>query len=245
VTDLHPLEPGPPRSARDLVAALRLAEGRGERPRVVAAMIASVDGRATVGGRSVALGNPADRALLRELRAGADAILVGSRTVAAERYARLLDADQRARRASDGRPEHPLVAMSSRNLALPLEAPLFDEPGTPIVVFTESGGDPPPTRAPLEVVRFAPGALDFPGILAALHVRGVRGVSCEGGPSLLRELVAQQCLDDLLLTVSPLVVGGDAPRTLEGHALDEPARLRLVDVHRAGDHLFLHYGAGT
>jgi riboflavin biosynthesis pyrimidine reductase len=78
-------------------------------------------------------------------------------------------------------------------------------------------------------------------VLADLGARGVRGVLCEGGPTLLRELIAHGGLDDLLLTVAPLVVGGDAPTILAGAALPAPAALALREVHRAGEHLFLHY----
>ncbi|WP_051222998.1 dihydrofolate reductase family protein [Conexibacter woesei] len=235
------------RSAREVVAALGLSAAvtAGGRPRVVADMVASVDGRAAVDGRSVALGNPADRALLRELRCAADAILVGTGTLRAERYASLLDDDQRARRVASGRAEHPIVATVSRRLELPVdEAPLFGEPGVPIVVFTESSAAPPPVAAALTVVRFAPGTLTLAGALGALATdSGVRGVLCEGGPSLLRRLIAEDALDDLLLTVAPLAVGGAGPGILDGDVLGPPApRLALRDVHRSEDHLFLHYG---
>ena len=243
---LHRQADGGSRSVRDLVEGLglRTARGAGKRPRVVAAMIATADGRAAVQGRSVALGHPADRALLRELRTGADAILVGTSTLAAERYATLLDPEQRARRTAAGSAEHPLVATVSRRLALPAGVPLFDEPGVPIVVFTESDAALPRHGAELQAERFAPGTLTLAGALERLGARGVRSVLCEGGPSLLALLVAEGCLDDLLLTVSPLLAAGDAPSILEGAALPEPARLRLREIHRADDHVFLHYGAG-
>jgi riboflavin biosynthesis pyrimidine reductase len=244
---LHRLEAGAARSAREIVDGLGLLEARapGERPRVVAAMISSADGRAAVQGRSVGLGHPADRALLRELRTGADAILVGTATIAAERYATLLDPDQREHRAGRGLPEHPLLATVSRRLELPLQAPIFSEPDTPILAFTESDMPPPPCDAPLDVVRFAPGGLTLTAALQELGARGVRGVLCEGGPSLLRRLVAEGCLDDILLTLAPLLAAGDAPNVLEGPVLDPPPRLALRGVHRADDHLFLHYGAAA
>jgi len=205
-------------------------------------MIASADGRASVQGRSVALGHPADRALLRELRTGVDAILVGTGTMKAERYANLLDADQRAGRAAAGLPEHPTVVTVSRALELPVEVGLFSEPGRSILVYTESCAAAPEVGADVEVVRLAPGTLALPALLADLGARGVRGVLCEGGPTLLRELVVQGLLDDLLLTVAPWLIAGDAPTILEGAAeLPEAGRLGLRDVHRAGDHLFLHY----
>ena len=83
--------------------ALRDEWPAAERPRVVAAMIGSLDGHATVDGRAGGLGNPADRAVLRELRAAADALLVGPGTLIAERYATVLDPDQRERRERAGR----------------------------------------------------------------------------------------------------------------------------------------------
>jgi riboflavin biosynthesis pyrimidine reductase len=240
---LQRLDGGEPRTVRDVVAGLRLHEERpaGGRPRVVADMVASVDGRAAVQGKSVGLGHPVDRALLRELRTAADAILVGTPTLRAERYANLLDADQRAARVAAGLEAHPIVVTISRRLEVPVEVPLLHEPGVRILVHTESSALAPELGAELEVVRCGAGELTLPGVLAELGERGVRGVLCEGGPTLLRELIAQGGLDDLLVTVAPLVVGGAAPSILEGAALPEPATLALHDVHRADDHLFLHY----
>ena len=133
--------------ARDLVEALRACARRGPRgarPRVAAAMISTADGRAAIQGRSVALGHPADRALLRELRTAADAILVGAATMAAERYARLLDADQRALRAVRGEPEHPLIATVSRRLDLSPDIPVLrTSRASPVHVFTESSRSAP------------------------------------------------------------------------------------------------------
>jgi len=243
---LQRLDGGVRRAARDLVAGLGLDApvAPGARPRVVADMVATVDGRAAVQGRSVALGHPADRALLRELRTAADAILVGSGTLLAERYANLLDDEQRARRVDAGRSPHPLVVTLSRELVLPGEIPLFDEPGVPIVVFTFAGEEiaAPEVGAELEVVRLEPEAPLLASALVALGARGVRSVLCEGGPTLLRRLVADGGLDDLLVTVSPLLAAGAAPTMLDGAPLADPAQLALHDVHRADDHLFLHYG---
>lgn len=234
------------RTARAFVASLGMragaGAGAGERPRVVADMVATVDGRASVNGRSVGLGNDADRAVLRELRAEADAILVGTGTLAAEKYANLLDDEARERRVAEGRPPHPFLVTISRRLRLPVdEAPVFGEEGVNILAFAETDAPPPSVAADLTVVRL-PAPLSIAAVLADLHARGVRGVLCEGGPSLLRQLVAEELLDDLCLTVSPLLAAGDAPTILEGAALPDPARLTLRDVHRADEHVFLHYG---
>jgi riboflavin biosynthesis pyrimidine reductase len=237
--DLRQLSDGGARAVRDLVAALGLRSGT---PRVVADMIATVDGRAAVSGRSVILGHPADRALLRELRTEADAILVGTGTLAAEGYANLLDDEQRARRVAEGRPPHPVVVTVSRGLALPVdEAPVFDEPGVPVLAFGEEGAGAPPAVGSDFDYALLPAPLTLAAVLAALTARGLTGVLCEGGPTLLRRLVAEGALDDLLLTVSPLLSAGEEPAILAGDVLADPARLHLSEVHRADDHVFLHY----
>jgi riboflavin biosynthesis pyrimidine reductase len=205
-------------------------------------MIASADGRIAVQGRSVGLGHPADRALLRELRTAVDAILVGTSTLRAERYANLLDADQRAHRAAAGLEPEPVVATISRRLDLPAHLPLLAEPTARVQVYTEAEGEVGGRGAGVAVHRFAPGGLTMHAVLEHLRAeRGARAVLCEGGPTLLRELVAAGCVDDLMLTLSPMLVAGDAPTPLRGTALDPPVGLALRDIHRADDHLFLHY----
>jgi riboflavin biosynthesis pyrimidine reductase len=231
-------------SARKVVRGLGLRETvrHATRPRVVASMIVSADGRAAVSGKSVGLGHPADRALLRELRTAVDAILVGTATLRAERYANLLDEDQRAHRVAAGLEPEPIVATVSRRLDLPADIPLLAEPTARVQIYTEAEGEVPSQGAWVAVHRFEPGGLTMPAILDHLQSeRGVRTILCEGGPTLLRELVAAGCVDDLMLTIAPLLAAGDAPTGLSGAALDPPARMALRDIHRADDHLFLHY----
>jgi riboflavin biosynthesis pyrimidine reductase len=233
-------------SARKVVRGLGLRElpSTATRPRLVAAMIASIDGRTAVQGRSVGLGHPADRALLRELRTAVDAILVGSGTLRAERYANLLDEDQRAHRAANGLESEPVVATVSRRLDLPTDIPLLAEPTARVQVYTEAEGEVPSQGAWVAAHRFAPGGLTMPAILDHLwRERGARAILCEGGPTLLRELVVADCIDDLMLTMAPMLVAGDAPTALRGPAIDPPGRMALRDIHRADDHLFLRYTA--
>jgi riboflavin biosynthesis pyrimidine reductase len=231
-------------SARKVVRGLGLREVPADatRPRVVAAMIVSTDGRSAVKGKSVGLGHPADRALLRELRTAVDAVLVGAGTLAAEGYANLLDDDQRAHRVAGGLEPEPVVATISRRLDLPPAIPLLAEPTARVQVYTEADGEVPSQGAWVAAHRFAPGTLSMPAILEHLRTeRGARAILCEGGPTLLREMVAADCIDDLLLTVAPLIVAGDAPTATSGPALDPPVGLALRDIHRADDHLFLRY----
>ncbi|MDQ3631740.1 MAG: dihydrofolate reductase family protein [Actinomycetota bacterium] len=227
-------------TAEALVARLGLdAGGCPGLPRVVAIMIVSVDGRATIDQGSAKLGHPEDRALLRSLRAEADCLLAGTGTIAAEGYARLLDEGQRAARVSAGRPPHPLVATVSRSGGVPWGVPVFSEPEVEKQVYVGSPVSVPAgvTATSIQETSGGPRAA-----LEHLHAaRGVRSVTCEGGPALLRALMADDLVDDLLLTVAPLLVVGDGPSALTGAALDPPVRMGLRAVGRADDHLFLHY----
>jgi len=224
-------EAGPLIAASELIDSLDLSaratiEGR---PRLVAAMIGSADGRAAVQGRSVGLGHPDDRALLRGLREGADAVVVGAATVRAEHYANLFDG-----------PERPLIAIVTRSGDIPWEVGLFTEPDARVAIFSDAPVEAPDGIAAQVDVR---GSAAPAAVLADLGSRdGAELVLCEGGPRLLRAFAAEGLLDDLVLTVAPLLVAGDAPGPLAGPALDPPARLVLRGVWRADDHAFLHYG---
>jgi len=225
-----------------LVAGLRWREraAPGARPHVVAAMIATADGRAAIAGKSVALGHPQDRALLRGLRAEADGVLVGTPTIRAERYANPLDEDQRAARAAAGRSRLPLIATVTRSGDVPWDVGLFADPDVHVVIFTAVPLEiPPGCAATVDVERHTAG---LPHVVARLgEAYGVRALLSEGGPRLLGALAAEGLVDELFLTVAPLLAAGDAPTPLHGPPLDPPARLALHDVQRADDHLFLHY----
>jgi riboflavin biosynthesis pyrimidine reductase len=246
--ELTALEPaGPPITAGELVERLGLwdAQPAGGRPRVVAAMIGSADGRATVGGRAGGLGSPADRAVLRALRAPCDALLVGPGTLIAERYATLLDASHRSERQRRGRTPEPLLATISRSLDPRLaDVPLLNEEDARVLVYSDADGTLEGAGPQVEVRRIAQlGTRACLENLAAAD--GARLVTTEGGPTLLRGLVAEGLVDDLILTVAPVLVAGEGRAVLHGPVFDPPVAMRLRAALRGEDHLFLHYALGT
>jgi riboflavin biosynthesis pyrimidine reductase len=135
------------------------------------------------------------------------------------------------------------VATVSRRLDERLaRVPLLAEPRTRIQLYTESEAAAPAPGAQIETERFAPGTLSLAAALGHLRrERGVRLLVAEGGPTLLRRLLADGLVDELILTLAPLLVAGDGPGVVDGPALDPPARMRLAEVLRAEDHLFLRY----
>jgi riboflavin biosynthesis pyrimidine reductase len=234
---LHPSEHRPP---HEWLTELDLTAHE-DRPFVYLNMVATVDGRAAIGGRSHVLGSATDTLLLTELRTLADAVLIGTGTLRAEGYGRLVgNPDRVARRRAAGRPDTPTAVLLSRSLDLPWDAGLLAAPDQPVIVYTGAEVQAPEVAAPVEVVRLpAPTPV---AALADLRARGVRALLCEGGPTLSRALLAAGVVDELFLTLSPLLAGNtDAPRIVEGPDLAAPTRLHLEWVLHHDDELYLRY----
>jgi riboflavin biosynthesis pyrimidine reductase len=198
--------------------------------------VASVDGAVSVDGRSGGLGTPADKKVFRLLRELADVVLVGAGTVRTEDY-------NGVRRSTRGRDTPPPVAVVTGSADLDPASKLFTDTVVPPLVLTLETA-PAQRRTALasaggEVVvlpRLTPDAL-----LAELGRRGLNHVLCEGGPGLLGELQAADAVDELCLTVSPLLVGGDAGRIARGPAGSPPRRMTLIGALQADDALLLRY----
>ena len=228
-------------------ADLRLAElASPELPYVIANMVASVDGRATLAGRSEKISSEADRELFLTLRTQVDAVMAGSGTIGIEGYGPILrSAERRERRRELGLEPVPLAVTASRSMELPVDAPLFQDPGSRIVVLTNSDRDPPDVPATVTVERIPGADLDLVAGLARLAERhGVRTLLVEGGPTLLASLVAAGALDELFLTIAPTLVGGEGEiGILEGTAPAAPLDLELRSVLTEEGFLFLRYRA--
>ncbi|GAC1578832.1 MAG: pyrimidine reductase family protein [Candidatus Dormibacteria bacterium] len=227
------------------VLGLRLGEqAPAGRPLTVANFVSSLDGRASLRGRSGGLGDAADKAVFRALRRASDAVRVGTGTLAAESYGRIVaDPDARHARAARGVAVEPLAVMVSRSGRLPLQIPLFAEPQARVIVFSGANADLGDAQAQVEVVRLDDDALSFGTALAHLrHEYGVRLVLCEGGPRVLAALLRERLLDQLCLSLAAkLAGGGDAPAITSGPELPTPAGAALQEVLERDGTLFLRY----
>jgi riboflavin-specific deaminase-like protein len=226
----------------DLLAEVRPHErAPADRPFVYVNMIETVDGRVAVDGRSAALGGESDLEMLLELRTMADAVLIGTGTLRAEGYDRLVRSEERrSRRRSAGLAEDPLAVLLSRRFNVPWEAGLFQAADQPVLIYSGVDGEPPDVPAPVEVVRLidpSPAAA-----FADLRARGVRALLCEGGPTLHGGLHAAGLVDELFVTVAPLLTGDEEePTMIAGGRLPVPVALQLRWVLQAGSELFLRY----
>jgi len=202
------------------------------RPWVLANMVASADGAATLEGRAGGISTAADRDLFHRLRRLADVILVGASTVRAERYG--------PARGEDGPP----IAVVSASLALDWGARFFTEARARPILVTAAAADPDRLAAAAEVADVVIAGQERVDPRLAVVELGRRGhalVLCEGGPTLLTEMTGAGVLDELCLTVSPLLVGGQSPRILTGPLPGAPVGLDLVSVLEEEGALFLRY----
>ena len=210
-----------------------------ERPHVAMNFAATLDGRATIEGRSGQIGSATDTAMLVELRTRFDAVMIGAGTMRAERYGRIVpDQGKRERRERLGLPHDPLVVIVSGRLDLPWDAPLFSESGR-VLVFTAADEEPPEVESSLRVVRHE-GRVEMREALRYLRrERGIRALLCEGGPRLHSELWSLGLVDELFLTMAPKLTGA-GPSILEGE-LPAPTPLELAWLLEQDGELFGRY----
>jgi riboflavin biosynthesis pyrimidine reductase len=209
-------------------------------------MVASADGAATLDGLSGGLSSPGDRRLFWVLRGLADVVMAGAGTARAEGY--------RAARAKDwwsrlglreGRPDAPPIALVSQSLDLDPGNPVFTgAPADARTIVITSAAAPADARTALErvadVIVAGDTLVNLEDALGALHDRGLSRVLCEGGPHLLGQLAAAGLLDELSLTVSPVLAGPGAPGIVEG-APFSARRLALAHVLEEDGTLFCRY----
>ena len=213
-------------------------------PRVRANFISSLDGAATHDGRTRGLNNIDDKKVFDLLRMLCDVVLVGAGTLRTEGYADLRVEDCAVRwRLEHGLPAQPTLAVVSGRLALsPKMAAFANAPARPIVVTHERSALP--NRQELsraaDVVVCGKETVDPRAMLTELTHRGLRQVLCEGGPRLFGTLISADCVDELCLTLSPVLENGSAGRIAAG-ARQTPRGMRLEHVISAGDMLMLRY----
>ncbi|MFH8568128.1 pyrimidine reductase family protein [Streptomyces sp. NPDC017993] len=210
-------------------------------------MVSSVDGAAHHDGRSQPLSGAADMRIFGVLRGLADAVVVGAETVRQEGYrpARARAAFA-ARREAAGQGPAPAIAVVSAGLALDFSLPLFTEPLVPTLVLTGAGAPADRVRAArdagVEVLFAGEGiGVDPARVAAVLAERGHTRLLTEGGPKLLGQFAAAGALDELCLSLAPVVTVGAAARIMNGPAVAVPERFALVSVLEEAGFLFTRY----
>ncbi|MEU2711600.1 pyrimidine reductase family protein [Streptomyces sp. NPDC007205] len=217
------------------------------RPWLRANMVSSLDGAAQHEGRSQPISSAADMRIFGTLRALADVIVVGAETVRQEGYrpARARAEFAGARKAA-GQSPAPVIAVVSASLELDFSLPLFTSPLVPTLILTGAAAAPDRVaaaeKAGAKVLIAGEGTGVEPeravGALAGLgHTR----LLTEGGPRLLGQLIAGEVLDELCLTLSPMLTAGDAQRIAGGPSVAVPHRFALASLLEEAGFLFGRY----
>lgn len=201
---------------------------------VRANFVSTLDGAAAGDdGRSSSINAGADRDVFRLLRSLSDVILVGAGTARVEGYRR---ATIRAPWLwlRDARPPHPTMAVVSRSADIPPRLSQAREDSGEVLLITCD-------RAGAEAISLARQTLgednvivegdegvDLAAAVDALAARGLRHILCEGGPHLMRDLTASGRLDELCLTLAPMLLAGDRPRITAGPPVNAALLPRLL-----------------
>jgi len=213
--------------------------------------IASIDGSATVENQSGGLGTDGDRRLFHLLRRPADALLVGAGTVRAEGYeGELLDLPSQKWRVDRGLAPHPAIAVITGTLDMDPAAAFFtDAPVRPLLLTCAQA--PTAARNELsavaEIVDCGERGVDPWKVRHELARRGHRLIHAEGGPAVLGSFSAAKAVDEMCLTLSPLLAGPHGMRILSDIPGSQermsayPQSLQLRTVLQEDSALFLQY----
>ncbi len=210
-------------------------------PWVMLNMIVSIDGATTVAGRSRGLGDDDDRLVFQAIRSVPDVILVGASTVQAEDYGPVVLDDRHSQaRVDSGLDPAPRLVILSGSLSLDPSARVFADPDHRPTVLTRPGADTARLRALAEVADIVE-ASDLSGRTLIDLLGSARVVLCEGGPTLNGQLVAAGIVDEVNLTVAPMLVAGDSARMAHGEAGTPSSDMRLERMLLGDRSLFLRF----
>lgn len=200
----------------------------------------SLDGRISTRDQGhVALGSDEDLRRMSLIRTKADAILVGGNTFRNWPIPLLPHPDHRAR---DYVREPILNVIVSRHMDFELSPRFLNESGIKPLFLTNSQADL--RHFPAEVV-FYDGEITPERIIKTLSERGVKTLLIEGGGELITQFVSAELLNEMHVTVCPLLIGGSRTPLImkgDGFAHDEAPCLKLLSHESVADEVFLHYG---
>lgn len=236
---LRRLETGEPVDMLEMLfSETRLVEGR---PWVMLNMVESVDGATAVGGGASGLNDPDDRALFLALRSVADVVMMGAQTVRSEGLGPVrMTEEMMEHRSAAGLSGEPMMVILTRSLDIEPDHRVFSDQGRRPTIITGTDADAGKLEAlgaVSDIIQID--SLDGEGIVAALGDAAV--ILCEGGPTLNSHLVAAGVVDEVDLTLSPMLAMGESKRIASGPVLDPPQEMTLARAVRGDRSLFLRY----
>lgn len=206
-------------------------------------MVVTLDGRTTVRGTAAGLGSPTDQALMRALRAEADALLHGAETVRADRVVPRVPAALAAERVARGKPAQPAGVVVTASGRLSARQVYFRTATHewPRYVYSQVAPLDSLEGPGVHVHVPTSGVLDLTGMLEDLARLGLTRIVCEGGPRLNAALLQQNLVDEIFVTLAPRLGGGENPVPLVAGGGALPRGVRLASAYEREGELLLRY----
>lgn len=218
-------------------------------PQLRLVLAVSLDGRlAPPQGGAAQIGGRGDRRALEEALAWADAALIGAETLRLHGSTCLIHAgDLLQQRAASGRSAQPHALVVSRSGRIPADLPFFAQPLQRWLLIAAAAGPGVAARPPLPGFAQVVPLLGWRATLSRLAAAGLQRLLVLGGAALATSLLAEDCLDELQLTLCPRLLGG--PHSWLQAAGPLPAAgegWRLLEQRSLpGEELLLRYGRGA
>lgn len=205
-------------------------------------MVSSIDGQVVVDGKSKPLSSDDDRQVFHALRALSDVVLVGAGTMRIENYGPVVMSENtQTHRRSHGRAEIPPIAVVTRSGMFDVDSSFFQKAQSqPIILTTDHGArNASSVNEYADVISCGEKEVDLKVAVDELNKRGLMHILCEGGPSLNADLLHAGVVDELCLTIAPVVVAKPSKTIFDDADLDSPARMEFTHVLQYGDDVFL------
>ncbi len=229
-------------------ADLDLPPGRPGRPYTIINAIGTLDGRGAVGNKSTPIGSQIDHRLMRNIRANADAVLVGAGTLRSEDLTLSVDEPLARRRRERGLHEQPIPIILTGSGNIPADRKMLrtSVEGNPLIFTGSRISQRNLARLSETATLRVSTATSFPEPVEILEILAeefaVRRLLVEGGPRVNRSFLEKELVDELFLTLAPKIVGGDSRCLVEGKDLPQDGgALSLVSVHLSDSEVYLRY----
>lgn len=219
------------------------------RPLVTTILAMSADGKISDAQRTAArFPSAADKRHLETCLATVDATLFGAATLRAYGTTALIkDPALLEIRHRRHQPPQPIHIVCSPSGQLDPAISFFQQPVQRWLLTTEPGGQPWQNQPQFDRVWTVPrpgGQFHWPRLFSELKTLGIEHLLVMGGGQLVADLMGHDLIDELRLTVCPLIIGGQqAPTPCDGagFAVANAPRFSLIEHHIIDDEVFLHY----
>ncbi len=201
-----------------------------KRPFVFINAAMSADGKiSTYERRQIRISSDADMRRVDELRAGADAIMVGIGTVLADNPSLTMKSGEK----------NPIRIVVDSMARTPVDAEVISRKGSPTIIAVSKSAPPKRVealRGKAEIITVGDRQVSLPELLSELKSRGINRLMVEGGATLNWGLISERLVDEIYVYIGNMIIGGkDAPTLVDGLGFTKPVKLDLLSIEKLDD----------